>query len=148
VKRIALLATFGFFLVTAGVRFYAAQSATAVIAGVVLEAGTDRPMDRAEVLFLTPSDPIYRPDQSTAGQRTSTDAQGRFSIEVKPGRYRVVPAFEGFAFARPPRQNYLKEPGVWVQASAGERIQNVQLTVDTGTPIGLRAFISSICKSR
>jgi len=123
-RRIALLALA---LPLALATSYATQSSPA-IEGVVLEAGTNRPLERVRVSLASMSDPrfVFGP-LPTLGE-TTTDAQGRFRFEaVKPGRYRVIPALQGFVFSRPARLRAPRESGVWVEAAADGRTEKVQL---------------------
>jgi len=104
-----------------------AQSASKV-EGIVLESGADRPLERAQVLLLTGSEPAYNFGASPAAiAKATTDAQGQFSIEAKPGRYRIVPILEGFVHAPSARVRTAREPGVWVQVLEKQRTPNVQL---------------------
>ena len=59
--------------------------------------------------------------------------------QAKPGRYRVVPA-QGFVYSRPARFQAPREPGVWVQEAADERMQNVELRMVKEAVITGRAF--------
>lgn len=99
---------------------YSAQSA-ATVEGVVLDVASSQPIAGARI-SLSPATPPPPPnpfESRPARPEATTDSQGHFSIQTKEaGRLRVVPARDGYV--DPP-------PGVWVQASLGERIQNLVL---------------------
>jgi len=92
-----------------------AQSAY-TIEGLVLEGGTDRPLERVQVSLLPGS------------KFATTDSTGNFSINGVPtGRYRLVPAREGFVYSRPAHLKAPREPGVWVQVSPGQKSEKIRL---------------------
>ena len=65
-----------------------------VLAGIVVDEHTDRPLARAAVL----ADPHGELTQGKAVSAT-TAADGRFQLEVEPGRYRVTARVAGYAGA-------------------------------------------------
>jgi hypothetical protein len=100
------------------------------VEGVVLEAGTDRPLEKVTV-------------SAKGGPQTpfaETDSEGRFKIEIDtPGRYRLAPFREGLVYARPERLQP-REPGVWVELSAGQKVTGIQLRMVRGGSISGRVM--------
>src|SRR5688572_15089907 len=81
----------------------------ATIEGVVIEAGTERPLAGVQVKL------------SSTLPSTTTNAEGRFTLPAAGvGRYQLAAALTGFVFLTP------TQAGVWVQLSGGERIRNVR----------------------
>jgi hypothetical protein len=87
------------------------------VSGVVLEAGTDRPLEGV----------IVSATSSGATQKADTDSAGRFTIYIPtPGRYLLIPARNGMVFSRPARLQIPRDPGVWVELGSGSA-PNVEL---------------------
>src|SRR6476619_7094958 len=87
------------------------------IAGVVLDAGTDRPLEGVTVSATS----------SGETQKAETDSAGRFAISVSsPGRYLLTPARNGMVFSRPARLKIPRDPGVWVELLSSP-VQNLEL---------------------
>ena len=101
------------------------------VGGVVLESGSDRPLEGVRISVA--------PDSTTVAV---TDSAGAFSIEaLNPGRFRIVPSKEGFVYARPARLQIPREPGVWVQVPASGSIEDLELRMEregviVGTVLG------------
>jgi hypothetical protein len=95
---------------------YQAQSRT-TIQGIVRESDTDRPL----------ADVTVSAESQGRTRTASTDSVGRFTIDIaEAGRYRVVPAASGMVYARPAHLQVPREPGVWVEVSAGQ-VHDIQL---------------------
>jgi len=109
---------------------YRAQSAS-TIEGIVKDAASGQPLAGVQVgLSSRGVAPVaYNPPGIRVPPTSAiTDSQGRFSIETKEsGRFRVVPTRDGYIYSRPDQKRAPAEPGVWVQISAGQRIQNLEL---------------------
>jgi len=127
-KRILLLAGISLLISNTLLPPYRGQSVS-TIEGIVLESGTDRPLERVRVSLITGSEPAFGSLGTAPASAANgvTDEKGLFNIQVKPGRYRIVPSREGFVYARPVRMKMAREPGSWVQAMEGRRTSNVQL---------------------
>jgi hypothetical protein len=109
---------------------FSAQS-TATIEGVVLEVGTDRPLEGVRVgLSSRGVTPVaYIPFDSRVPPTLGvTDAEGRFSISSTLfGRFRVVPTLDRFVFSRPGQVRAPAEPGVWVQVNQEQPVPRLEL---------------------
>lgn len=106
---------------------FSAQS-PAVITGVILDAGTNEPMTGVRVTLGAPGTSFSPLESRIPAPQATTDAQGRFSIETREtGRFRLVPAKDGWTFSVPGQTRAPTEPGVWVQIADGTRIQGVQM---------------------
>src|SRR5262245_21957340 len=102
------------------------QSQKAVIAGVVLTAGADTPIAGVQVGAY--------PVGSGAAVQATTNAEGRFSMSVDPGQYRLSATRQGFVPQRL-RSNVL--PGPVLTLAAGQRFSEAALRlVPTGTITG------------
>jgi hypothetical protein len=76
----------------------------------------DRPVPDAEL--------VIQDEDGTVVGRTTTDADGRFSVDLPPGSYVIVPqAVEGLMGTA---------PSVAVNAAAGSSLPDVTLAYDTG----------------
>src|SRR5262245_39593436 len=89
----------------------AAQSDKAVVQGVVTSMTTNAPIAGAEVLAISQS------GQASQNRNVTTNEEGRFSLTLDPGPYRLMVRQQGY-----------------VQQSLGQRSP-----ASLGTPVALRA---------
>ena len=114
-RRISILLFLGIGVLITRRHFLAVQS-TGSIEGVVLEQGTDRPLQHVTVT-LTPGRDV-----------ADTDAEGHFRIDnVTSGRYRITPTLKGFVFSRSMQVHAIRDPGIWLQVSGNSSIRNLQI---------------------
>jgi protocatechuate 3,4-dioxygenase beta subunit len=126
-RRSLLLAIAALAISIAAQEAYLGQSGLSV-EGTVLDAKTNRPLEHARVSLVDgPAPEFYFGGGPAIGGEAVADAEGHFTIQAKPGRYRVVTALEGFVFSRAGRLQMPRESGVWLDVPAGQRVQNVQL---------------------
>ena len=126
-KPIGILVAFAFLTLIVPGHPSRAQSVSKV-EGVVSESGTNQPLKGVQVFLKTKSDSPYDFGILREGAATTiTDAEGRFSIEATPGRYRVVPVLEGFVYAATARVKTAREQGLWVQLPEWQQIRNLRL---------------------
>jgi uncharacterized protein (DUF2141 family) len=122
--------------------FHSAQTVEqATIEGRIIDVATGLPVPRASVT-LTPG-----------GQLSVADAVGAFKISnVSAGRYRIVPAANGYIPAPDGESHTVREPGEWLDVNPGEKIASVQLNMQRPSVIqgrllagtlasGIRVFI-------
>jgi hypothetical protein len=103
-------------------RTYPAQS-TSTVEGTVLEGETNQPLSGVRI------------DVGMHGG--TTDTEGRFRIQVSPGRYQIVPTLSGFVYLRPSRLKAPQTSAVWVQVGEGQNVRDIQLgLVRQGTITG------------
>ena len=106
------------------------QNENAIIEGVVRVAGIGTPLRGAQVTAA--------PDATGDGslKQVLTDSQGRFSLSVSPGQYRVAARLEGFV-SRQLGQRSEVSPGTLVRLEARQRLSNAVIDlVPTGTITG------------
>jgi hypothetical protein len=116
---------------------------TSAIEGVVLEKGTETPVPGVKVALYGESLPTFQFGAPTTLGEGLTDAQGRFTVAARPGRYRVVPEKEGYIFAHPVALQYPREPGTWVDIPAQQKVQDLRLQVQREGVISGRVIDST-----
>ncbi len=103
------------------------QGEKAVIEGVVQTVGTNVPIASAQVSAY--------PVNSGSPVLATTNAEGRFSLSVDPGQYRLSADRQGFIAPR--RQRVDIVPGVLLTVAAGRRYSDARLELNpTGTITG------------
>jgi hypothetical protein len=121
----------------------ASQVIGQIVQGIVLEVGTDRPLQGVQVYLEPPSASPFKFGDSTAKNGIS-DSQGRFAIsEVLPGRYRAVPTLDGFVYATSGNNTTPREPGAWIQIESGERNSQLQIRMAKSGVISGRVMDSN-----
>ncbi len=115
---------------------------TSAIEGIVREKGTARPVGGAKVTLYAESMPTFQFGALPTSGEGVADAEGRFTVAAKPGRYRVVPSKDGFVFAPPVPLQYPREPGTWVDLTAQQTIRDLQLQVEREAVISGRVIDS------
>jgi len=105
------------------------QNENAIIEGVVRVAGIGTPLRGAQVTAA--------PNAGDGSlKQVLTDSQGRFSLSVSPGQYRVAARLEGFV-SRQLGQRSDASPGTLVRLEARQRLSNAVIDlVPTGTITG------------
>jgi hypothetical protein len=117
--------------------------ATSTIEGTVLEKGTELPLQGVKVALYGESLPTFQSGAVATLGEGLTDAQGRFTVAARPGRYRVVPEKEGYVFAHPVALQYSREPGTWVNVSGQQKVQDLRLQVQREAVISGRVVDST-----
>jgi hypothetical protein len=103
------------------------QQPKAVIEGVVQTSGTNVPIPGAQVIAAS-----VVPGET--GQ-TLTDSEGRFTLSVNPGSYRLLATSQGFVPAEQIERTEV--PGAFLTLSAGQRLSRTVLQLlPTGTITG------------
>jgi protocatechuate 3,4-dioxygenase beta subunit len=130
VGRKSLTLLMGAALASAAPRLSGAQQ-PAMIEGTVRDAGTNELLAGVKIELAGPAVPILmaRPFGNPPPPPTATtNTQGHFAIQTTyVGSLRVVPTRNGYVFSRPEQKRAPTEPGVWVQVSAGQKIQNIAI---------------------
>ncbi len=105
------------------------QNGNAIIEGVVRVAGIGTPLRGAQVTAA--------PNAGDGSlKQVLTDSQGRFSLSVSPGQYRIAARLEGFV-SRQLGQRSDASPGTLVRLEARQRLSNAVIDlVPTGTITG------------
>jgi hypothetical protein len=95
-----------------------------------MDALTNEPIVGVRVTLATPAASFSPLEARIPPPQATTDSAGRFSLETQnAGRLLLVPTKDGWIYAVPGQSRPPLENGVWVQVSAGLRVQGLQLTM-------------------